>query len=72
MIIANRKHSAAAVQSNARPEPAASLYAKARPIITGTAAPESVLGLAASIQALAEFCLTVSFSMIFFKIYLQK
>ena len=40
------------------PEPNSceSIYARAMPIITGTAAPLRVLGRAASTQALNEFC----------------
>ena len=72
IVIANKKHRAAAVQLNMMPVEAASVYAIDSPIITGTAAPVSVLGLAASSHALAEFCLIMFGSMFFFNICLQK
>ena len=55
IIIAKRKQSTAAVTLNdTRSDDIVSLYVSARPIITGTAAPESVLGRAARSQALGE------------------
>ena len=73
MANAKSKHSKAATQLKASvPYSTESTYAKATPIITGTAAPESVLGRAASSHALAEFVSIFLSSAIIFQNFLQK
>ena len=73
MANAKSRQSRAATQLKvSEPYSAASTYARATPIITGTAAPESVFGRAASNQALAELVSIFFSSAIIFKNFLQK
>ena len=70
----NSRHSTAAVQLNTSPSYIfASVQASATPIITGTAAPDSVFGRAANSHAFTELVLIiVSILTLYFSAKVQK
>ena len=73
IVKAKRKHNSAASQLNtSSPNCRASTEANATPIITGTAAPDSVFGRAANSHAFTELVSILSSSIIFLPIFLQK